>query len=248
MPTLTAARSRRTFAAGTPGTWCASSGRHSRWSRAGRRRASRSRWRARASTVRRSPRREGTEPPADEGRVLRGGRPRRLRRMAAGGRRRHGGRRRAGGGAAGSSARRDASATSGHSLRAHLDRVVTRLTDLSGPGALPPELEAAIERAIDGLGEREASRSLRGEARAPFVRLHARDRRWAASRPRGRLTPAGRARSACATRRRAGVVAVRARMARRRLRPRRRGCAEKLLRERWKLPDIRYECAVGVRQ
>jgi hypothetical protein len=59
----------------------------------------------------------------------------------------------------------------GHSLRAHLDRVVTRLTDRVASGAFPADLERAAERVIDALGEgRTASRSLRGEARAAFIR------------------------------------------------------------------------------
>lgn len=58
----------------------------------------------------------------------------------------------------------------GHSLRAHLDRVVMRLTDRIASGSLAPGLERAVERITADLGqERSASRSLRGEARAAFV-------------------------------------------------------------------------------
>ncbi len=56
------------------------------------------------------------------------------------------------------------------SLRAHLDRVVTRLTDLVAGGLLPAGLEGSVERVIGELSEaRSASRSLRGEARAAFI-------------------------------------------------------------------------------
>lgn len=59
----------------------------------------------------------------------------------------------------------------GHSLRAHLDRVVTRLTDRIASGSLAGDLERTVERVIGELGEeRSASRSLRGEARAAFIR------------------------------------------------------------------------------
>lgn len=58
----------------------------------------------------------------------------------------------------------------GHSLRAHLDRVLTRLTDLQATGSAPPGLEPVIERIIQQLGsEREASRTLRGEARQAYL-------------------------------------------------------------------------------
>ena len=66
---------------------------------------------------------------------------------------------------------------SGPSLRAHLDRVVTRLTDCLASGAVAGDLERAIEWAIAELGDaRAASRGLRGEARAAFMaRLQAID-------------------------------------------------------------------------
>jgi hypothetical protein len=65
----------------------------------------------------------------------------------------------------------------GQSLRAHLDRVVLRLTDRVASGTLEPGLERTVERLIGELGEeRAASRSLRGEARAAFIaRLQAID-------------------------------------------------------------------------
>jgi hypothetical protein len=71
----------------------------------------------------------------------------------------------------------DARQKAGPSLRAHLDRVVTRLTDCVAGGSLPGDLDRAVERAIDELGAaRSASRNLRGEARAALVaRLQAVD-------------------------------------------------------------------------
>jgi hypothetical protein len=66
----------------------------------------------------------------------------------------------------------------GHSLPAHLDRVVTRLTERVASGALGG-IEPVAEAIIVELAEaRAASRSLRGEARARFVeRLQEIDRR-----------------------------------------------------------------------
>ena len=58
----------------------------------------------------------------------------------------------------------------GRSLREHLDRVVTRLTDALASGRLPDGLERQVERVLDVLaGQREAARSLRGAARQEFV-------------------------------------------------------------------------------
>jgi hypothetical protein len=59
-----------------------------------------------------------------------------------------------------------------HSLRAHLDRAVTRLTDLQARGGLPERLQDAVGQLIDRLAkDREISRTLRGEARAQFLRV-----------------------------------------------------------------------------
>jgi hypothetical protein len=59
---------------------------------------------------------------------------------------------------------------SGPSLRAHLDRVVTRLTDCLASGAVAGDLERVIDRAVTELGDaRAASRGLRGDARAAFI-------------------------------------------------------------------------------
>jgi hypothetical protein len=71
----------------------------------------------------------------------------------------------------------------GRSLRAHLDRVVTRLTDCIASGSVAGVLERTIEKTIAELGEaRAASRGLRGEARAAFMaRLQAFDEELLAS-------------------------------------------------------------------
>jgi len=86
-------------------------------------------------------------------------------------------------GGAGEPAGEEARAKPSPSLRAHLDRVVTRLTDRVASGTLAGELERVVERLIIELGEaRTASRSLRGEARAAFVaRLDAIDDELVAS-------------------------------------------------------------------
>jgi len=58
----------------------------------------------------------------------------------------------------------------GRSLREHLDRVVTRLTDALASGRLPDGLEREAEQVLDTLaGQREAARSLRGAARQEFI-------------------------------------------------------------------------------
>ncbi len=128
----------------------------------------------------------------------------------------------------------------GHSLRAHLDRVVTRLTDRVTDGSLPGPLEAVVERAIGELGEaRAASRSARGEARAALVdRLQVLDgdvmaAAWAA-------TPAD-AREALRREAEQDVVAFRARMPADDYARAVEAGAFRLLRDRLKLPDIRYQ-------
>ncbi len=132
-----------------------------------------------------------------------------------------------------------ASSAPGHSLRAHLDRAVTRLTDLQAKGGLPPELEAAIERVIDRLGkDREASRTLRGEAREQYVRLLA--------EIDGGLLEIARQVTAAETQSRVRDEAAeelsdyRARMAPDAYERAVRAAAEKLLREHWKLPVVAY--------
>ncbi len=128
----------------------------------------------------------------------------------------------------------------GHSLRAHLDRVVTRLTDRLAAGGMPPALEAVVETVIDELGpEREASRSLRGEARETFIgRLSSIDARLMAG-----------ARSACPVDRLDAIEreamqelsGFKARMAAADYARAVAAAGDKLLRDHWKLPDICYE-------
>ena len=127
-----------------------------------------------------------------------------------------------------------------HSLRAHLDRVVTRLTSCVAAGALPPGLEAAVESVITGLGdERAVSRSLRGEPRAQFIeRLREVD---------ARLMDAARAATSAGEladiRREAELElgAFRGRMAADDFARAVAAATDKLLRDRWKLPDICYD-------
>ena len=58
----------------------------------------------------------------------------------------------------------------GQSLRAHLDRVCTRLTDLVSRDDLPPQVATVTERLLASLGEmREPSRTARGETRQALV-------------------------------------------------------------------------------
>jgi hypothetical protein len=58
----------------------------------------------------------------------------------------------------------------GRSLREHLDRIVTRLTDVLASTRLPDGLDSEVERVLDAFaGQREAARSLRGAARQEFI-------------------------------------------------------------------------------
>lgn len=127
-----------------------------------------------------------------------------------------------------------------HSLRAHLDRVATRLTDLQVQGAaLPPALDAAVVRVIDWLAVgREASRTLRGAAREAYlVQLEARDDELL--EVASAVTPADvlaslqerAAEELSAFRSRMDADAYARALGRARAR---------LLRERWKLPTITY--------
>ncbi len=128
---------------------------------------------------------------------------------------------------------------SGPSLRAHLDRVVTRLTDCLARGAVGGNLERAIERVVAELGEaRPASRGLRGDARAALItRLHAVD---------DELMAAARAATAPdvleAIGREAGqdLAAFSGRMSADDYGRAVEAATVKLLRERLKLPDIAY--------
>jgi hypothetical protein len=128
---------------------------------------------------------------------------------------------------------------SGPSLRAHLDRAVTRLTDCLARGAVAGDLERAIERAVAELGDaRAGSRSLRGEARAALIsRLQAVDQD---------LMAAARAATAPdvleAIGREAGqdLAAFRIRMSADDYARAVAAATTKLLRERLGLPDIAY--------
>ena len=63
-----------------------------------------------------------------------------------------------------------ASLRPGHSLRAHLDRVATRLTDRLVAGGLPSGLEQQVEGLLRDLeGERATARTARGEARQQLM-------------------------------------------------------------------------------
>ncbi|HOC18122.1 MAG TPA: hypothetical protein PKK95_07630 [Vicinamibacterales bacterium] len=82
-------------------------------------------------------------------------------------------------GTAGSAAPEAAAGGGGHqSLRAHLDRVATRLTDRLADGSVAPILEAHLERLLDELSRmREGARTVRGEARQQVIaRLEELDR------------------------------------------------------------------------
>lgn len=128
----------------------------------------------------------------------------------------------------------------GHSLRAHLDRVVSRLTERVAAGGLPASLEAAIDAVIDQLAPgREESRSLRGDARADAVaRLHHVDAalmaaaRAATSPEQLTALEAGAADELRGFESRMAADAYERAVA---------AAAGKLLREHWKLPDVSYE-------
>ena len=130
-------------------------------------------------------------------------------------------------------------AKSGQSLRAHLDRVVTRLTDRVADGSLAEPLESVVERVIGELGDaRAASRSARGEARAALVdRLQAIDgdvmtAAWAATPAEARETLRREAEQ--------DLVSFRARMPAGDYARAIEAGASRLLRDRFKLPDIVY--------
>jgi hypothetical protein len=76
----------------------------------------------------------------------------------------------AGAAVAGETAADDAHDHRQGSLRAHLDRVAVRLTACLSSGTLPPGLERAVEGLLDELSPaRDASRTLRGEARTALI-------------------------------------------------------------------------------
>jgi hypothetical protein len=127
----------------------------------------------------------------------------------------------------------------GPSLRAHLDRVVTRLTDCLAGGAVDGELERAIERAVAELGEaRAASRTLRGEARAAFIaRLQAVDDDLMAA---ARVAAAPDVIEALRREAAQDLAVFRGRMSADDYSRAVDAATTKLLRERLRLPDIAY--------
>ncbi len=190
--------------------------------------------------LRRAAEREGAEPQAAADRVLRSGRARRVRPVAARGRRRHRRRRRRG-------ARRRSRRGAGRerrgkpapSLRAHLDRVVTRLTSCVAAGALPPGLEARGRAVLAGLGDdRAASRSLRGErgrsSSSSFARWTTRLMDAARAADAGEQLAASGARPSRNWRRSEAAWRPTTSPARW------PAATDKLLRDRWKLPTL-YE-------
>jgi hypothetical protein len=127
-----------------------------------------------------------------------------------------------------------------YSLRAHLDRVVTRLTACVAGGALPRGLEAAVESVITGLAdERAASRGLRGDARAQFIeQLREIDARLLdAARASTPVDLLSNIRSEAEQE----LAAFRGRMPADDFARAVAAATDKLLRERWKLPDVGYE-------
>ena len=127
----------------------------------------------------------------------------------------------------------------GPSLRAHLDRVVTRLTDCLASGALAGEFEGAIDRAVTELGDaRAASRSLRGEARTAFVgRLRAIDAELMAS---ARAATPQETLGELTREAEAELEAFRKRMSPEDFARSIEAATMKLLRERLRLPEIAY--------
>ncbi len=133
----------------------------------------------------------------------------------------------------------DARQKAGPSLRAHLDRVVTRLTDRIASGALSGELERAAEQTVTELAEaRASSRVLRGETRAAFIaRLHAVDNALMAA---ARAATPHETSAALAAEAEQDLAAFRGRMSADDYSRAVEAATMKLLRERLKLPDITY--------
>ncbi len=130
-------------------------------------------------------------------------------------------------------------AKSVQSLRAHLDRIVTRLTDRVAGGSLAGPLESVVERVIGELGEaRAASRSVRGEARAALInRLQAIDNEVMAA---AWAVTAADLHDALRREAEQDVIAFRARMPTDDYRRAIEAGASRLLRDRLKLPEITY--------
>jgi hypothetical protein len=126
-----------------------------------------------------------------------------------------------------------------HSLRAHLDRTVIRLTDLQARGGLATGLDAVVERAIASLaGGRDASRTLRGEGREEYLRALERLDAEVLDAAR-QATPPGILEG---FRLEAGdeLAAYRDRMAPAAFERAAGAAADRLLRDHWKLPIIAY--------
>jgi hypothetical protein len=142
--------------------------------------------------------------------------------------------------APGESARDELPQRSRPSLRAHLDRVVTRLTDCLASGAVAGDLERAIERVVAELGDaRAASRSLRGEARAAFIaRLQAVDDELIAA---ARAAAPAEALEALGREAALDLAAFRGRMSADDHARAVAAATMNLLRERLKLPNVSYE-------
>jgi hypothetical protein len=127
----------------------------------------------------------------------------------------------------------------GHSLRAHLDRAVTRLTDLQANGGLPETLDAVVERLIEQLAhDREISRTLRGEAREAYLRVL--EHRDADLLEAARQVTPAETLSAQDDEAAEELAGYRARMPQEAYSRAVRAAAEKLLRDHWKLPVIAY--------
>jgi len=128
----------------------------------------------------------------------------------------------------------------GHSLRAHLDRVVTRLTDRVSAGALGAGLEPVAEAIIGELAaERASSRSLRGEARARFIeRLQQIDRRLIAE---ARAATPVETLGAIDREAQQELGSFKSRLSPDDYERALAAASDKLLREHWKLPDVGYE-------
>ena len=126
-----------------------------------------------------------------------------------------------------------------HSLRAHLDRVATRLTDGLAAGAWPAPLEAQAERLLEDLAhDREAARTIRGEARQHLIaRLQHLDALLAAAAREAAdpQTLAALERDADAD-----LEGFRARMSEADYLRARDAAVAALLRDRWRLPVVAY--------
>lgn len=125
------------------------------------------------------------------------------------------------------------------SLRAHLDRVATRLTDRLADGSLPPGLDAHLARLLDELGRmREGATTLRGEARQEAIdRLQQLDLELLAA---VRDSAEAEALASAAAAAEADLGAFRARMAPSDFTRAREAAVGALLRDRCRLPVVAY--------